>query len=79
VCVASRQHVVEPFEMPPHEQAKFWQDAMTIARAVAEYVHPVKMNYEMHGNTLPHLHLHLFPRQTYDPYVGGPIDPGSSP
>jgi diadenosine tetraphosphate (Ap4A) HIT family hydrolase len=32
------------------------------------------MNYEIHGNTLPHVHLHL-PRQRDDPYVGGPIDP----
>jgi diadenosine tetraphosphate (Ap4A) HIT family hydrolase len=22
---------------------------------------PVKLNYEIHGNTLPHLHMHLSP------------------
>jgi diadenosine tetraphosphate (Ap4A) HIT family hydrolase len=36
------------------------------------------MNYEIHGNTLPHLHLHLYPRQPDDPYVGRPIDPNRS-
>ena len=51
---------------------------MLVARAVAELVRPVKMNYEVHGNTLPHLHLHLFPRHLGDPYVGGPIDPRAS-
>jgi hypothetical protein len=33
-----------------------------------------KMNYEIHGNTIPHLHMHLFPRFDGDPFEGGPID-----
>ena len=48
---------------------------MLVAQAVAELVRPIKMNYEIHGNTLPRLHVHLFPRQVDDPYVGGPVDP----
>jgi len=32
------------------------------------------MNYEIHGNTIPHLHLHLFPRFAGDPFEGRPID-----
>ena len=76
VCVVSKRHVNEPYELPPAEQCLFWRDAMTAAQAVASVVHPVKMNYEIHGNTLPHLHLHLFPREPDDPYVGGPSIPG---
>jgi diadenosine tetraphosphate (Ap4A) HIT family hydrolase len=75
VCVVARQHVNEPFEMQPDDQAQFWKDAMLIARAVAQHTRPIKMNYEIHGNTLPHLHVHLFPRRAGDPFVGGPIDP----
>jgi diadenosine tetraphosphate (Ap4A) HIT family hydrolase len=75
VCVVARQHVVEPFEMSVDDQATFWRDAMLVAQAVADLVQPIKMNYEIHGSALPHLHLHLFPRQRDDPYVGGPIDP----
>ncbi|HSP27627.1 MAG TPA: HIT family protein, partial [Ilumatobacteraceae bacterium] len=75
VCVVARGHYNEPFEMPADEQASFWRDVMAIAAAVNEVVQPIKMNYEIHGNTLPHLHVHLFPRQTDDPFVGGPIDP----
>jgi diadenosine tetraphosphate (Ap4A) HIT family hydrolase len=75
VCVVARRHVVEPFELSPDEQATFWCDSMLVANAVAAAVEPVKMNYEIHGNTLPHLHLHLFPRQIDDPFVGGPVDP----
>ena len=75
VCVVARTHVVEPYELPVAEQAAFWVDSMTVAKAVADVVRPVKTNYEIHGNTLPHLHLHLFPRHVDDPYVGGPVDP----
>lgn len=75
VCVIARGHYNEPFEMPPDEQALFWRETMAIASAVDRLVRPIKMNYEIHGNTLPHLHIHLFPRQLDDPYVGGPVDP----
>jgi diadenosine tetraphosphate (Ap4A) HIT family hydrolase len=77
VCVVSKRHVNEPYDLPPAEQRLFWRDAMTVAQAVASVVSPIKMNYEIHGNTLPHLHLHLFPREPEDPYVGGaPSIPG---
>jgi diadenosine tetraphosphate (Ap4A) HIT family hydrolase len=32
------------------------------------------MNYEIHGNTIPHLHVHLFLRYKGDPFEGGPIN-----
>ena len=75
VCVVARRHVNEPFEMDRDERSRFWDDTMTIAQAVAAHAHPIKMNYEIHGNTLPHLHVHLFPRHIDDPFVGGPVDP----
>lgn len=71
----ARRHVNEPFELPIEEQRQFWADSMLVAAAVASVVSPIKMNYEIHGNTLPHLHLHLFPRHPDDPFVGGPVDP----
>ena len=74
VCVVSKRHVVEPFELPAAELVAFWQEAMLAARTVSELFRPTKMNYEIHGNTIPHLHLHLYPRFADDPYVGGPID-----
>jgi len=74
VCVVSKRHVVEPFELTPDEQTAFWNEVMLVARAVHELVRPKKMNYEIHGNTIPHLHVHLLPRFAGDPYVGRPID-----
>src|SRR5438034_597199 len=75
VAVVAKQHVVEPFELPPSAGRAFWNDVMLVAKCVAELFSPVKMNYELHGNTVPHLHVHIYPRYRDDPYVGGPIDP----
>jgi diadenosine tetraphosphate (Ap4A) HIT family hydrolase len=74
-CVVSKRHVVEPFELPSAELTAFWNEAMIAARALYQLLTPAKMNYEIHGNTMPHLHLHLFPRFAGDPFVGGPVDP----
>ena len=77
-CVVAKEHVVEPFDLPPVALEGFWREAMLVARLLAEFAQPTKMNYEIHGNTIPHLHLHLFPRYAGDPYVGGPIDPAKA-
>ncbi len=73
-CVVSKQHVVEPFELSPAAQGAFFRDAMQVARTLSELFKPIKMNYQINGNTLPHLHMHLYPRLTDDPFVGAPID-----
>jgi len=75
VLVVSKRHVIEPYELPPDERSQFWEDAMRTAAAVASVVRPVKVNYEIHGNTIPHLHLHVFPRHRGDPFERTPIDP----
>jgi diadenosine tetraphosphate (Ap4A) HIT family hydrolase len=74
VCVISKLHAVEPFDLSDTEGAAFWREAMAIAAALHQELRPIKMNYEIHGNTLPHLHMHIFPRQADDPFVGRPID-----
>jgi diadenosine tetraphosphate (Ap4A) HIT family hydrolase len=79
VCVVSKRHVVEPYELPPDERAAFWDDVLFAAERVARLLRPVKVNYEIHGNSLPHLHAHVFPRFAGDQFVGGPIDGRAAP
>jgi len=80
LCVPGRRrHVIEPYQLPQPEQQAFFAEAMATARAVAELLRPVRVNYELHGNSIPHLHLHLYPRHAGDPFVGGPIDPRQLP
>src|SRR6266511_2724010 len=73
--VVAERHVVEPFELPAPSGFAFWRDVLLVAKALADLFSPVKMNYEIHGNTIPHLHVHLYPRFHADPFVGRPIDP----
>jgi diadenosine tetraphosphate (Ap4A) HIT family hydrolase len=72
-CVVAKRHVEEPFQLGDGEMAAFWRESMLVARALDSLYHPTKMNYEIHGNTIPHLHLHLFPRFLGDPFEGGAI------
>lgn len=32
----------------------------------------------VHGNSIPHLHMHFFPRYPGDPFEGGPISPNAA-
>jgi diadenosine tetraphosphate (Ap4A) HIT family hydrolase len=75
VCVVSKQHVIEPFELEGVERPAFCDETLRAAEAVHAVFQPVKINYEIHGNTIPHLHVHVFPRYPGDPFAGGPIDP----
>ena len=75
MAVVAKRHVVEPFELPASSGFAFWRDVLLVAKALADLFSPVKMNYEIHGNTIPHLHVHLYPRFHADPFVGRPIDP----
>jgi len=75
VCVVSKRHVVEPFQLNGSARGAFWEETLKAAEAVNRLFGPMKINYEIHGNTVPHLHVHIFPRYPGDPFVGGPIDP----
>ena len=44
------------------------------AERLARLLQPQKINYEIHGNTLAHLHAHIYARYRGDRFVGGPVD-----
>ncbi len=44
-----------------------------MAEAIARVFQPVKMNYELLGNQVPHIHWHLVPRLATDPDLRQPI------
>jgi diadenosine tetraphosphate (Ap4A) HIT family hydrolase len=74
VCVVSKRHVVEPFELDTQGSVAFWSACMSTARAVRDVVGAPKVHYEIHGNTIAHLHMHIYPRYPQDPFEGRPID-----
>jgi diadenosine tetraphosphate (Ap4A) HIT family hydrolase len=67
------EHVVEPYQLPEEDQAAFFADVLRAARALERVFRPVKLNYELLGNSVPHLHCHLTPRYYGDPAPGRPI------
>jgi diadenosine tetraphosphate (Ap4A) HIT family hydrolase len=42
-------------------------------RAIETALQPLKMNYTLLGNALPHLHTHVIPRYADDPRPGWPF------
>ncbi len=49
------------------------EDMALIGAAINKALKPDKMNYELLGNAIPHLHWHVVPRYHSDPMWGRPI------
>jgi len=62
----SRQHAVELSDLGPNRSA-FLDEMALLAEAIEQCFRPHKLNYELLGNQVPHLHWHLFPRSAADP------------
>jgi diadenosine tetraphosphate (Ap4A) HIT family hydrolase len=71
--VIAKTHATELYRLGVDELAQYLGDMVGMARAIDEAFKPRKMNYECLGNTVPHLHWHLFPRYADDPNPTRPI------
>jgi diadenosine tetraphosphate (Ap4A) HIT family hydrolase len=71
--VVTRTHATELFELSDGEGEQYLRDMRRVARALAAAFRPRKLNYELLGNTVPHLHWHLFPRYPDDPNPQRPV------
>jgi diadenosine tetraphosphate (Ap4A) HIT family hydrolase len=74
-CLVFRRHIVELHELNDGEGAAFMRDIRRLSAAVQQVTDAVKLNYEVHGNTIPHLHMHFYPRYPGDPFEGSTINP----
>ncbi len=63
----ARRHATELFQLSPQERGGYLEELTLLARAVSETFGPHKLNYELLGNQVPHLHWHVFPRSLDDP------------
>ena len=62
-----KRHATELYELDREERAALMEAVTDVARALAVTFGAVKMNYELLGNLLPHIHWHLVPRLADDP------------
>ncbi len=67
VAVWRGRHVAEPTDLGADEAVLFWQELLAVGRALIDCFEPVKLNYQLLGNSLPHLHAHVIPRYALDP------------
>lgn len=70
--VVFRRHATELFQLAPTERIQMMEEVALVARTLAQVFDARKINYELLGNQLPHIHWHLIPRLATDP---APLEP----
>ena len=70
VVIWRGRHVAEPTELSEDEAAQYWREVLEAGRRIEQRLQPVKLNYDILGNELPHLHTHVVPRYADDPKPG---------
>ncbi len=71
--VVLKEHETELYRLSDAKRAGFFEEMVRVAEALAQVFKPDKMNYEVLGNKMPHLHWHLIPRYKSEPFWGDPV------
>jgi diadenosine tetraphosphate (Ap4A) HIT family hydrolase len=71
--VFSKSHVTELFHLDNLARQEVMDEVCRVAAALDSVFRPAKLNYELLGNMVPHLHWHLVPRFATDPLWPRPI------
>ena len=64
IVVFRDRHVADFTSLTASEVAAYWGDVHAVAQMVERVFAPCHMNYQLLGNIVPHLHVHLMPRIT---------------
>lgn len=71
--VIARNHVSELFHLDIRTRSGIIEEVNSVAAALFKTFSPAKINYELLGNMVPHMHWHIVPRFTDDPLWPRPI------
>jgi diadenosine tetraphosphate (Ap4A) HIT family hydrolase len=71
--LVARSHARELNHLPDSQRRAYLDEMCLLAGAIESCFSPHKLNYELLGNQVPHLHWHLFPRYTTDPDALRPV------
>ena len=72
IAIWRGRHVADPTELSNDEAATYFSAVLRVARALETHYRAIKMNFEMLGNSVPHLHTHVVPRHLDDGAPGMP-------
>ena len=67
VLVYNKVHATELFQLKRQDLIAYSEDLAKVAQAIHQAYDPYKINYELLGNVVPHLHWHVIPRRKSDP------------
>jgi diadenosine tetraphosphate (Ap4A) HIT family hydrolase len=62
-----KRHATELYQLSREERGQVIEEVSRVAEALADEFQPVKLNYGLLGNQLPHMHWHVIPRLSGDP------------
>jgi diadenosine tetraphosphate (Ap4A) HIT family hydrolase len=68
-----KRHATEMWQLESVERAQLIEEVARVARAVSTAFGAVKINYELLGNVIAHIHWHLVPRRGDDPSPKAPV------
>lgn len=69
----TKQHVTELFHLEQTVRSGLMEEVSRVAEALSSLFRPDKINYELLGNMVPHIHWHLVPRHATGPLWPRPI------
>jgi diadenosine tetraphosphate (Ap4A) HIT family hydrolase len=69
----AKQHATELFHLDTVVRQGMMEEVTRTAAALAKLFQADKINYELLGNMVPHIHWHLVPRMNSDPLWPRPI------
>lgn len=72
-CLVPIPHVIELYDLSDADAEAFMHDICQASEALQKVRDVVKINYKI-GNSIPHLHMHLWPQQVGDRFKNAPID-----
>jgi diadenosine tetraphosphate (Ap4A) HIT family hydrolase len=70
-------HVAEPMDLSPEEAGLYWAEVLKVATALRQHFSPIKVNIQLLGNEVPHLHAHVTLRFADDPWPSRPLEMGA--
>jgi diadenosine tetraphosphate (Ap4A) HIT family hydrolase len=71
--LVARRHATELSQLSDSERRGYLDEMCHLARGIEAAFRPHKLNYELLGNQVPHLHWHLFPRYQAAPDALRPV------
>lgn len=73
VLFICKKHATELHELDERFRKNFLSEMSKVAEALHKAFKPSKINYELLGNSEPHLHWHIFPRYEGDANPKRPV------